>query len=174
MSNDAAIADKAKILRDYGQSSHYAHVELGLNSRLDELQAALLHDAFLPYLGQWTENRRRVARTYLDQINNPNIQMLPPSSQMNAIWHLFPVLCADGKRDSFLGHLRSCNIMAGIHYPRIIPDQAALDGKGLSHTAVDPVNARRFANNELSLPIHPFLTEQEIITVIDACNSWRE
>jgi dTDP-3-amino-3,4,6-trideoxy-alpha-D-glucose transaminase len=149
-------------------------VELGLNSRLDELQAALLHDGFLPYLLEWTENRRRVARIYHDQINNPNLQMLAPLSQMNAIWHLFPVLCADGKRDSFLSHLRSCNVRAGIHYPRVIPDQAALDGKGLSHTAVDPVNARRFARNEVSLPIHPFLTEQEITTVIDACNSWKE
>ena len=92
---------------------------------------------------------------------------------MNAIWHLFPVLCADGMRDRLLGHLRSCNIVAGIHYPRIIPDQAALAGKGLSHTAVEPVNARRFATDELSLPIHPFLTEQEINAVIDACNAWK-
>ena len=136
LSNDSTIAEKAKILRDYGQSSHYAHVELGLNSRLDELQAALLHDAFLPYLGQWTENRRRVARIYHNQVSNPNVQMLRPTSEMNAIWHLFPVLCADGKRDSFLDHLRSCNVMAGIHYPKIIPEQAALEGKGLSHTAV--------------------------------------
>lgn len=173
LSNDAAIAEKAKILRDYGQSSHYAHVELGLNSRLDEVQAALLRDAFLPYLGQWTESRRRVAHTYQDQIKNPNIKLLRPASEMNAIWHLFPVLCADGKRDNLLGHLRSCNIVAGIHYPRIIPDQVALAGQGLSHTAMDPVNARRFANDELSLPIHPFLTEQEINAVIDACNNWR-
>jgi dTDP-3-amino-3,4,6-trideoxy-alpha-D-glucose transaminase len=149
-------------------------VEIGLNSRLDEVQAALLHDAFLPYLSQWTESRERVARTYQDQIDHPSIQLLRPSSEMNAIWHLFPVLCADGKRDSLLDHLRSCNIVTGIHYPRIIPDQVALAGKGLSHSAVDPVNARRFAHKELSLPIHPFLTEQEIHTVIDACNHWRE
>jgi len=174
LSNDATIADKARILRDYGQSSHYNHVELGLNSRLDEIQAALLHDAFLPFLDQWTENRRSVARTYLDQINNPNIQLLRPSSEMNAICHLFPVLCAEGKRDSLLDHLRSCQVVAGIHYPRLIPDQIALAEKGLGHTAVDPVNARRFAHEELSLPIHPFLTEQEINTVIEACNEWRE
>lgn len=174
MSNDSTIAAKAKILRDYGQSSHYAHVELGMNSRLDEVQAALLRDAFLPYLGQWTESRRRVAHTYKDQINHPNIQLFRPPSEMNAIWHLFPVLCPDGKRNSLLDHLRSCNIAAGIHYPRLIPDQVALAGKGLSHTAVDLANARRFANDELSLPIHPFLTEQEINTVIDACNNWKE
>jgi dTDP-3-amino-3,4,6-trideoxy-alpha-D-glucose transaminase len=173
-SNDATVAEKAKTLRDYGQSSHYAHVEIGLNSRLDEIQAALLHDAFLPHLSEWIERRRKVARAYHDRIDHPNIQLLRPSSEMNPIWHLFPVLCADGKRDGLQAHLRSCNVMTGIHYPRLIPDQVALAGKGLSHTAVDPVNARRFANEELSLPIHPFLTEQEITTVIDACNNWRE
>ena len=174
LSNDAAVAEKAKTLRDYGQSSHYAHVEIGLNSRLDEIQAALLHDAFLPYLSQWTDHRRRVACAYHDQIDHPNIQLLRPPSEMNPIWHLFPVRCGEGKRDSLLRHLRSCDIMTGIHYPRIIPDQVALAGKALSHTAVDPTIARRFANEELSLPIHPFLTDQEISTVIDACNKWKE
>jgi dTDP-3-amino-3,4,6-trideoxy-alpha-D-glucose transaminase len=174
LSNDAAIAERAKILRDYGQSGHYAHTELGLNSRLDEIQAALLRDAFLPYLSQWTESRRRVARVYHDQINHPNIQLLRPSSERNAIWHLFPVLCSEGKRASLLAHLRSCNVVAGIHYPRLIPDQVALAGKGLSDTAMELFNARRFANNELSLPVHPFLTEHEVNVVIDACNNWRE
>jgi dTDP-4-amino-4,6-dideoxygalactose transaminase len=174
LSNDSIVAEKAKTLRNYGQSSHYAHVELGLNSRLDELQAALLHDAFLPYLAQWNENRRNVARTYQNQITHPKIQLLRPSPQMSAIWHLFPVLVADGKRDSFVSHLSSCNIMAGIHYPRLIPDQVALAGTGLGQTAMDLVNARRFAHEELSLPIHPFLTDEEINAVIDACNSWSE
>ena len=60
-----------------------------------------------------------------------------------------------------------------MHYPRIIPDQPAFVEYGLGEIAVDPVNARRLASGELSLPMHPFLTEQEINAVIQACNQWQ-
>jgi dTDP-3-amino-3,4,6-trideoxy-alpha-D-glucose transaminase len=91
---------------------------------------------------------------------------------MKPVWHLFPILAGEGLRDQLQSHLKTNGIMTGIHYPRLICDQAALP-KSASGIAGDPVNARRFTSSELSLPIHPFLTEREIDTVTAACNAWK-
>lgn len=173
LTNDLAVAEKAKSLRNYGQSALSVHSQLGLNSRLDELHAAILRDAFLPNLQSWLEARRKIARRYQESINHPLIHLLTPAAEMGAVWHLFPVVIAEGMRDNLRAHLRSRDILTGVHYPHIIPDQAALDDNGCYESAVDPVNARRFASGELSLPIHPFLDEQEINVVIQACNEWK-
>ncbi|PZR76833.1 MAG: DegT/DnrJ/EryC1/StrS family aminotransferase [Chthoniobacterales bacterium] len=172
LTNDAAVAEAARSMRNYGQSAHYVHSEFGLNSRLDELHAAILRDAFLPNLTTWTDARRRTAKKYLDRIENPSLQFVAPSSVMDSVWHLFPTLVARGLREQFQGHLRARGIVTGVHYPRLIPEQTALK-KGAWHNAMDPVNARRFAQGELSLPIHPFLTEPEVDAVIAACNDWK-
>jgi dTDP-3-amino-3,4,6-trideoxy-alpha-D-glucose transaminase len=172
LTNDATVAEKAKTLRNYGQTAHYLHSQLGLNSRLDELHAAVMHEALLPNLAHWTEARRRTAEKYLTQISHPSIQLLSPDPAMVPAWHLFPILADEDLRDHLQRHLNSCGIMTGIHYPRLICDQAALR-KDAWQSAVDPVNARRFTSCELSLPIHPFLTEQESASVIAACNAWK-
>lgn len=172
LTNDAALADAATTLRNYGQAGHYVHSKLGLNSRLDEIHAAVLRSALLPNLQRWTEARRRTAQKYLSRIQNPSIQLLAPDSTMAPVWHLFPILAADGARDELRSYLEARGIMTGVHYPHIIPDQAALT-KGSWQNAVEPVNARRFARCELSLPVHPFLTELEVDAVIAACNDWK-
>lgn len=172
LTNDAALTAKAKTLRNYGQTEHYLHSQLGLNSRLDELHAAIMRDAFLPHLAAWTEARRKIAARYLAGIQHPSIQLLPPGPEMAPAWHLFPILTAEGSRDRLQSHLKNNGVMTGIHYPRLIGDQVALQ-TGIFENAMDPVNARRFAACELSLPIHPFLTGQEIDTVIAACNAWK-
>lgn len=172
LTNDAALAEKARTLRNYGQTDHYVHSKLGLNSRLDELHAAVMREALLPHLDEWTETRRRTAKKYLDQIRHPSIQLLSPHRDMNPVWHLFPILAGSGMRDQLRSHLEACGIMTAVHYPRLICDQAALK-KGSWENAVEPVNARRFASCEVSLPIHPFLTEKEVDTVIAACNAWK-
>ena len=172
LTNDAVIAETARSLRNYGQSSHYVHSALGLNSRLDELHAAVLRSALLPKLGEWTEARRRTAVHYLERFTHPSIRLLVPEPAMTPVWHLFPVLVREELRDRFATYLKSCGIMTGVHYPRIISEQTALR-KGSWHQAAEPINARRFAQGELSLPIHPFLTDQEVETVIAACNNWK-
>jgi dTDP-4-amino-4,6-dideoxygalactose transaminase len=172
LTKDAALAEKAKTLRNYGQTEHYVHAALGLNSRLDEVHAAVMHDALLPHVAKWTEARRRVAQKYLAQIRHLSIQLLSPDREMEPCWHLFPVLAGEGLRDQLRGYLQSCGIMTGIHYPRLICDQAALE-EGSWEAAMEPVNARRFVSCELSLPIHPFLTDQEVDNVIAACNAWK-
>jgi len=172
LTNDAALAAKAKTLRNYGQTEHYLHSQLGLNSRLDELQAAIMRGALLPHLADWTEARRRTAQKYLSQIRHPSIQLLAPGPDMRPAWHLFPILAAEGLRDQLQSHLKAGGIITGIHYPRLICDQGALQ-QGTWKSATEPVNARRFTSCELSLPIHPFLTEQEVDTVIATCNAWK-
>jgi dTDP-4-amino-4,6-dideoxygalactose transaminase len=173
LTDDSSIAARAKTLRNYGQSALYSHSELGLNSRLDELHAAILHDALLPKLDEWTSRRRQIARAYQEGIQHRGLRLLPIRSDSGAVWHLFPVTVADGRRDAFREYLRNNDILGGIHYPRVIPEQAALSSASMFESAGDLANARGFAGSELSLPIHPFLTGDEIETVVRVCNNWR-
>jgi dTDP-3-amino-3,4,6-trideoxy-alpha-D-glucose transaminase len=172
LTNDPALAERAKSLRNYGQSALYVHSDIGLNSRLDELQAAILREAILPNLQSWTARRRRIAQTYHGSISNPLIELPRPSPEAEPVWHLFPILIAEAMRDEFRGHLRSLGILTGVHYPHIICDQAALSASNSCQIAAEPLKARYFAAREVSLPIHPFLSDEEIRSVIDACNSW--
>lgn len=172
LTNDDEIADTARKLRNYGQASQYIHSEIGLNSRLDELHAAIMRSALLPHLTAWTEARRKMASRYSEGLRNPGIRTPRPGLEMNPVWHLFPITVENG-RDDLRAHLRTLGILSGVHYPRIIPDQAGLAKYGQYEVATEPVNARRFADTEISLPVHPFLQENEVDAVIDACNSWR-
>jgi dTDP-3-amino-3,4,6-trideoxy-alpha-D-glucose transaminase len=173
LTNDAAIATQATALRNYGQSAHYLHSELGLNSRLDEVHAAILRSAFLPHLDAWTEARSRTAQAYLDEINHPLIELPAPAASASPVWHIFPAKVSQGKKDDLRVSLCRQEIMAAVHYPRIIPEQPAFLSYGRGEIAFDPKTARRLTSSELSLPIHPFLTDQEVTAVIEACNSWK-
>ncbi|MFL6520977.1 MAG: DegT/DnrJ/EryC1/StrS family aminotransferase [Chthoniobacterales bacterium] len=172
LTNDPSIAARAKTLRNYGQSSLYHHSEPGLNSRLDELHAAILREALLPNLGTWTARRRQIARAYYAGIRHAEIELLPIEADAGSVWHLFPVLVSEGKRDALRDHLRAKEILSGIHYPRIIPDQEALKAFPGYQPATGLERARKFAQCELSLPIHPWLTDREVETVIESCNGW--
>lgn len=171
LTNDDGIVSHARKVRNYGQASQYLHAEIGLNSRLDEIHAAILHTALLPHLQEWTDKRRKTAQSYGEGICNPSICLPRPESEMDPVWHLFPVTIPEG-RDALRQHLSSSGISTGVHYPRIISEQAALVAYGRYELAGELTNALRFANTELSLPIHPFLRENEIDAVIKACNSW--
>jgi dTDP-3-amino-3,4,6-trideoxy-alpha-D-glucose transaminase len=172
LTNDAQIAARAKSVRNYGQSSLYVHDEQGLNSRLDELQAAILREAIMPNLQHWTEIRRQFAHQFRAAIKNPRIRMLATNESAEPVWHLFPLFISGCHRDELREHLTKSDIQSGVHYPTIIPDQAILQRAGTFEIAVEPANARRLANSELSLPIHPFLEESELATIISACQGF--
>lgn len=171
LTNDKSIATRAKALRNYGQSSHYVHDERGLNSRLDEIHAAILRDALLPNIQRWTAARQQTAAAYTEQIANGAIRLPSAGKGCESVWHLFPILVPPHARDDFRTHLRSHGIATAMHYPRIIPYQTAYQ-KTVAGQREYP-NARRFAASEVSLPIHPFLTTDEINEVIAVCNNWK-
>jgi dTDP-3-amino-3,4,6-trideoxy-alpha-D-glucose transaminase len=170
--NDDQLAALARSLRDYGQTDKYVHTNLGLNSRLDELQAALLRSVQLPQLAPQTARRRQIGERYLAGLKHPRLVLPPAPRDSGSVWHLFPVL-VEGDREHFRDHLRSTGVATGLHYPLLISAQQALveAGHALAPEGTFPV-AERFAQQEVSLPMHPFLSDEDCARVIDACNSW--
>lgn len=171
LTSDDALADRARSLRDYGQSAKYVHDRVGMNSRLDELHAAILERAMMPRLEGYLARRRAIARRYADEIVNPLLAPLTVASQAAPVWHLYPVI-VEGDRDALQRHLRDAGIDSAVHYPIVIPDQRAIVEQGTA-TVLDPLErARLFAARELSLPIHPYMDEAAVTRVVDACNAW--
>ncbi len=170
--DDSAVASRCRALRNYGQTARYQHALLGMNSRLDELHAAVLCDAFLPRLAEWTRRRQAIASEYQAGLCNPATQVpgAPPGSQ--SVWHLFPVLVPAHHRGDFQRHLANAGVDSAIHYPMLIPAQGAM--KQIPHLVMRPMNrAQDYSRCEVSLPIHPYLTQSEVARVVEAVNSWK-
>jgi len=169
---DAGLAARCRHLRDYGQTSKYVHDFIGLNSRLDEVHAAILRRAFLPRLGRWTQRRRELALRYKESIRHPRVTLLPVPEGSESVWHLFPITVhGQAERSALLTHLRNCKVQAAIHYPKLVTEQAALNG--VEFRVAGPLrNAAALAAGEVSLPIHPYLTDDEADAVIHAVNTW--
>ena len=171
LTDEEAFDRMARVLRDYGQTEKYRHDEVGYNSRLDELQAAVLNRVYLPELAGWTARRRAIARRYREGIRSSCVACLEAPRGSESAYHLFPVLVARGGKPEFMAHLRSHGMVCGEHYPVLICDQKALDGVPWE-MAAPPDRARRIAESEVSLPVHPYLTDDEVDGVIDAVNGW--
>ncbi len=163
--------DSARTLRDYGQSAKYRHDRVGYNSRLDELQAAIMRDAYLPRLELWTARRRVIAGRYLAGLTGPCVKPLASPPWSDSVWHLFPVRISGERKREFLDFLKANGILAGEHYPMVIPDQKAMESSP-HETIGDIARARLIASSEVSLPIHPYLKDDEVDRVIEACRKW--
>ncbi|PYR56656.1 MAG: hypothetical protein DMF85_15880 [Acidobacteria bacterium] len=146
---DGAVAERARRLRNGGQTDRYHHGEFGVNSRLDEIQAAVLH-ARLAWLPRWTEARRALARRYRERLRDAPV-FVPPERDPGHVYHLFPVLSE--QRTALQRHLADRGIETLIHYPVPIPRQPALAAE---RPAACPV-ADRVCAQVLSLPLHPGL-----------------
>ncbi|HET8548829.1 MAG TPA: DegT/DnrJ/EryC1/StrS family aminotransferase [Bryobacteraceae bacterium] len=171
LTSDDALQIRIRALRDYGQTGKYRHEVIGYNSRLDELQAGLLAHVFLPRLEAWTARRRVIARMYVDSIHNPALRIPEPPLGSRSVWHLFPVVTPPARKMNFRAHLAEHDIASGEHYPIAIPDQSALSGVVIER-ASDLACARRFCSSEVTLPVHPYLTDTEVSRVIEVCNGW--
>ena len=157
ITNDAGLAAKLRRLRNGGQSSRYQHPEFGVNSRLDEMQAAILR-ARLPRLAGWTAARRALAARYRERLTGAPVHV-PPEFDAGHVYHLFPIRTPD--RDTLQARLRDAGIETLIHYPLAIPAQQAMQ-------TVDPAPcpvAEQAASQVLSLPLHPGLTTAEVDAV---------
>jgi dTDP-3-amino-3,4,6-trideoxy-alpha-D-glucose transaminase len=163
--DDAQLAEKLKRLRNGGQSAKYRHDEFGVNSRLDEIQAAILRER-LARLPRWTEVRRALATEYRAALAGAAVGV-PPECDPGHVYHLFPVLTAD--RDRFQAHLADRGIGTLVHYPIPLPRQPAFaDSAGAVCRVAD-----RVAAEVCSLPCHPYMTREELLAVADAVHAWR-
>jgi dTDP-4-amino-4,6-dideoxygalactose transaminase len=164
-----AVAQRAGQLRNYGQSVRYHHPELGMNSRLDEIQAAMLSER-LKWLFEFTKRRRQIADAYHAGIKNPLVRPLASPEEPSAhVYHLFVVTCE--RREQLQAHLQQHQVQSLIHYPVSVHKQQpcldiAHDPQGLAHS-------ERHAAICLSLPCHPQMTDNDIELVISAVNSFQ-
>ena len=166
LTSDTDLAGRARELRDYGQSSRYEHIEIGLNSRLDELHAGVLRTALLPRLDGWLARRCEIAARYAEALADTTLRPLAAQAGRSA-HHLFPVEVAEGDPAEVAARIVDHGVSVGRHYPFLCPDQPAAQGLGAT---LDPLaDARRISERELSLPIHPYLGDAEVDSVIAAC-----
>jgi dTDP-4-amino-4,6-dideoxygalactose transaminase len=164
VTNDRALADRLKRLRNGGQTDRYHHQEPGINSRLDDLQAAVLR-ARLPRLHGWTDRRRALAARYRDRLAGSAVDV-PPELDAGHVYHLFVV--RHRARASLQAHLAGRGIETLIHYPVPIPRQPAV-------AALDPAEcplAARLCGEILSLPFHPALRDDEVDEVAAAVHAF--
>ena len=146
--NDPELAARAKRLRNGGQTDRYHHGEFGVNSRLDEMQAAVLR-ARLGFLPMWTQRRRALASEYRRQLQEARAITVPPELDSGHVYHLFPVLSPH--RGALQAKLRSSGIETLIHYPVPLPQQPAL----ATETPADCPVANRVCEEVFSLPLYP-------------------
>lgn len=167
--DDEALAKKLRMLRNYGSEVKYHNELCGVNSRLDELQAALLR-VKLSHLNALTEERRRIAEAYLSGIKNS--RFLLPKTRENAthVYHQFVIRTKN--RDAFQAYLKEHGIETVIHYP--IPPHLAKCYESLGHQRGDFPIAEQYADEVLSLPMFNGMTEEEISYVIQKVNEYEK
>jgi dTDP-4-amino-4,6-dideoxygalactose transaminase len=164
--NDYELADVLQQLRNYGSKIKYQNDFKGVNSRLDEIQAAML-SVKLKYLDEQTKARRTVINQYFQGINNPLIQIPRIENEENHVWHLFVIRTQ--QREKLQEHLKKHKIQTLIHYP--IPPHQQLAYKEYNHLSL-PIT-ERIHKEVLSLPLSPVMIKKEIESVIAALNSYK-
>jgi dTDP-4-amino-4,6-dideoxygalactose transaminase len=171
VTNDAAIAARIRRLRNGGQTSRYLHEEAGVNSRLDEMQAAILR-ARLPFLSTWTSRRRTLAGEYRRQLLGATVTV-PPQLDAGHVYHLFVVRTGaepgDARRRALQQHLAHNGIETLVHYPVAIPNQPALAREQPGDCPV----ANGVCEHVLSLPLHPGLDETVIAEIARCVRDFR-
>jgi dTDP-4-amino-4,6-dideoxygalactose transaminase len=166
--NEAGLAERARQLRNYGQSVRYHHPLEGMNSRLDELQAAILIER-LEYLPRFTSRRREIAQEYRSSIRNPHLRMLAaPQAALAHVHHLFVIGC--GAREQLVAHLERSGIQSLVHYP--VPVHRQEPFLQLRRDPLGLPKAEHHAATCLSIPCHPQMTDAQVRAVVQALNSF--
>ncbi len=164
--NSSENFDKLVKLRNYGQSKRYYHDIIGINSRLDEMQAAIL-DAQLPYVEQWNERRREIAKRYNEGLEGV-VETPYEAEGRKHVYHLYVIQTDD--RDGLQAYLLEKGIQCLIHYPNPAHLQKAYSYLGYQPGSL-PVT-EKIVNRILSLPMHPCLTDEQVDEVIEAIKSY--
>ena len=157
--NNAAIDEKLRILREHGSPKRYYHEYIGMNSRLDSLQAALLQ-VKLPYLDKWNAQRCEISDRYTDLLKDANIpNLVTPHHCAGSVWNQYTVCIGDGKRDYVQTQLREQNIITMIYYPLPLHLQSVYNNLG--YQKGDFPVTEDICDRVLSLPMFPELSEEQ-------------
>jgi dTDP-3-amino-3,4,6-trideoxy-alpha-D-glucose transaminase len=167
ITDDATLASRVRRLRNGGQVDRYHHQEPGVNSRLDELQAAILR-ARLPFLRAWTDRRRAIAARYRSALARASRLSVPPEHDRGHVYHLFVVRCspagsrlkpgATGNRDELQAQLAAAGVETLVHYPVAIPRQPAMT----EWAPASCPHAEQAAAEVLSLPLYPSIEDVHV------------
>jgi dTDP-4-amino-4,6-dideoxygalactose transaminase len=168
VTSDPQLADRVRMLRNGGQRTRYDHQQLGINSRLDELQAAILR-VKLRYLDRWNDRRRHIAALYSAVLHDSDRIRSPVEMPgVKHAYHLYVIRCQ--RRDDLQAHLQHLGIQTSVHYPTPIHLQAAYQWCNQGPGSF-PV-AERCAGEILSLPIYPELTDDQVRQVAQHVTDW--
>lgn len=162
VSRAGGVASRVKMLANHGRADKYIHEMEGVNSRLDEIQAAILR-VKLRRLGEWTEKRRRVARLYMDALAGCDVGLPESDPLCEPVWHLFVIRV--GNRDELRAKLRERDVDTGVHYPVPLHLQPAFKRLGIKEGAL-PVT-ERVVKEILSLPIYPELADSAVESIAE-------
>ena len=165
--NDKDLYEKCKALANYGSDYKYHHIYKGINSRLDEIQAAILN-VKLKYLDQDNEIRRSISKQYREQVDNSRVILPTVSSEESHVWHIFVV--RTNNRDKLAVFLKERGIQTNIHYP-IPPHQqkAYSEYDGDSYPITEQIHKQ-----VLSIPISPVLSQQDVQYIIACLNQYKD
>lgn len=159
--NDPVLAERIRVLRNYGSKVKYYNLEKGLNSRLDELQAALLR-VKLHYLDSWNARRAKIASMYLEGLSETNLVLPFVPKEFESCWHLFVI--RSNKRDELQNYLRQNGVITMIHYP--VPPHLQEAYRDLNIAKGTYPITEAIHREVLSLPIGPHMPEETAETVI--------
>ena len=163
--NDTQLADAARAIANYGSHKKYVNIYKGVNSRLDEIQAAVLR-VKLQYLDADNARRREIAQRYINNIGNPHVTLPVADNGGNHVYHIFAIRTPH--RELLQQHLQEQGIETLIHYPIAPHKQQAL--REFAHLQLPVTEC--IHTQELSLPCHPAMSDSDIERVIDAVNSF--
>ena len=163
--NNDELAKKIRAIANYGSDYKYHHIYKGVNSRLDEIQAAIL-DVKLPHLDNDNARRREIAKYYRENIKNPKITLPQTYDEKAHVWHVFVVRCND--RNALQKHLENNGIQTNIHYPTAPHKQECYKEYASS---ILPIT-EKIHKEVISLPISPVMTDEEVKKVVEVVNAF--
>lgn len=164
--NDENLYNKIKAIANYGSDKKYHHIYKGVNSRMDEIQAAVL-GVKLKYLDEDNQRRRQIAKYYRENIKNSQITLPKIYDEAAHVWHIFAILTPE--RDKLAKYLEENGIQINIHYPTPPHKQGAYsEWKDMSFPVSEKIH-----REELSLPMSPVLTNEEVEKIVEVLNEYK-
>ena len=170
--NDSGLSAVVRALANYGSQTKYVFKYTGRNSRLDEIQAAVL-DVKLKYLEKDNRYRKGVAAYYIEHLNNKYVTLPDTLPMEQNVFHLFPIFVGEGKRDALRDYLERNGVGTVIHYPIPPHKQECYANEVWNKPQLSLPITEKIANEELSLPIGPSISLKDVAEVVRLINNFK-